>query len=546
MADYRPAELAGEPPEAEGAAGVHFPPGGRLLNDPLYRRIRRAWAVESLLLRAIAVLCMVLAVAALALAGARLTLKRLESTFEGRIYARVYALGVPLGGMSPEQAARVLERAAGAAEPASVTLRDGETAWSYSGADLGVRYDVDAAVAAAMLVGRGPGSWLAHLSTWLRRQDVGPVWLVDEGVARPILTGLASRTAVAPREAALRLEGGKVVAQPGAAGRALDTEATLARLADAVRNHTGDVEVDLVFRALPPQVADARPALAQAELMLRSRLTLTAYDPVEDRTYSWPFDRAAIVNWLRVVPGDKGQGAVAQVDRASVRASLARLASGLGEGRGLRLEEATDQVLKALAGGGGNVHLYLTHPQRTHAVEPGEALDGIAARYGMPPTLVASANPGVDPAALRPGQTLAIPSIDVLLPHLPVPGKRIVVSLSEQRLRAYENGQLRWEWPCSTGAAATPTLPGTFQVVSQVKNAYDSAWRIWMPHFLSLYPPGSGREAGIHGLPVTSGGARLWGAYLGQPVSSGGIVLGSEEAEMLYQWAEPGVTVVVQ
>ena len=528
-----------EPVEGEGR-------GSLLLNGRLYRRVRRARAVERLLFRAIATLCSVLAVMVLMVAGARLSLRRLESSFQGRIYPRVFVLGVAVGGLQPEEAARALAGPAAAAQPATVTLSDGSTTWSYPGADLGVRYDVDGAVAAAMLVGRGPGSWTAHLADWLRRQDIGPVWRVDPAVARPILATLANRTAVAPREASLRLEGGKVTALPGAAGRSLDVEATFARLADAVRYHTGDVQVDMAFRSLPPRVADARPAVAQAERMLQERLTLTAYDAVEDRSFSWTIDSSRIAGWLRVVPGEKGQGVAVQADRTAVRATLTALAARLGGGRGFRLEEATDQVVTALHSGGGTVPLYLAHPPHIHTVEAGETLDDIALAYGLPPALVAQANPGIDPGALQAGQVLTIPSVDVLLPYMPVPGKRIVISLSEQRLRAYENGQLRWEWPCSTGGAATPTLPGTFQVLRKVENAYASPWRIWMPHFLSLCPPGSGCDQGIHGLPVSAGGARLWGAYLGQPVSFGSIVLGSEEAETLYRWAEVGVPVAIR
>ena len=535
-----------EPAEGDGGAGARLPSGGLLLSDRLYRRVRRARAVERLLFRGMAILCSVLAAAVLMLAGARLTLRRLEGSFEGRIYPRVFVLGVAVGGLTPEEAARALTGAAAGAEPAAVTLNDGETSWSYTGAELGVHYDVDGAVAAAMHVGRGPGSWTSHLADWLRRQDVGPVWRVDLAVARSVFSALATRTAVAPREASLRVEDNKVTAVPGAPGRALDVEASLARLADAVRYHTGDVQVELSFRSVPPQVADARPAVAQAERMLQRQLALTAYDPVTDRTFAWTLDRAAIAGWLRVVPGEKGQGVAVRADRSAVRSTLAALAAGLGDGRGLRLEEATDQVVTALGSGGGTVRLYLTHPRRAHTIEPGDTLDGIALEYGLPPALVAEANPGIDPSALQPGEMLVIPSIDVLLPYMPAAGKRIVVSLGEQRLRVYENGQLRWDWPCSTGAAATPTLPGTFEVLRKVENAYAGPWRIWMPHFLSLCPAGSGCDQGIHGLPVAAGGGRLWGPYLGQPVTFGSIVVGSEEAETLYQWAEVGVPVSIQ
>jgi lipoprotein-anchoring transpeptidase ErfK/SrfK len=53
-------------------------------------------------------------------------------------------------------------------------------------------------------------------------------------------------------------------------------------------------------------------------------------------------------------------------------------------------------------------------------------------------------------------------------------------------------------------------------------------------------------ENGIHALPETPGGQRLWGGYLGTPISFGCIVLGTEEARMLYEWARIGTPVSIR
>jgi hypothetical protein len=66
-----------------------------------------------------------------------------------------------------------------------------------------------------------------------------------------------------------------------------------------------------------------------------------------------------------------------------------------------------------------------------------------------------------------------------------------------------------------------------------------------MPHWLGIYWAGS-LENGIHALPILSNGQRLWAGYLGTPVSFGCVILGVEEARMLYGWAVVGMPVVIQ
>ncbi len=146
------------------------------------------------------------------------------------------------------------------------------------------------------------------------------------------------------------------------------------------------------------------------------------------------------------------------------------------------------------------------------------------------------------------GQAIVIPSPDALLPLPPVPGKRIVVSISEQRAWVYENGQLKWEWPASTGIDSSPTAPGVFQIQSHEPNAYAGNWDLWMPSFMGIYRPVPTSEFmnGFHGFPTRGQAQLLWTGDLGRRVTYGCILLSSENAQLLYEWAEEGVVVEVQ
>ena len=189
------------------------------------------------------------------------------------------------------------------------------------------------------------------------------------------------------------------------------------------------------------------------------------------------------------------------------------------------------------------------HAATTHTVQPGETLVGIAVRYGVPLWTLVQVNSIASPSRIFPGQALVIPRANSLAPA-PAPsgtggGKRIVVDLSEQHLYAYQGEVLVYSFAASTGMPGAGTRTGTFRVLDKIPNAYALTWSLQMPHWLGIYWAGS-TENGIHALPILSNGQRLWAGYLGTPVSYGCIVLGTEDARMLYAWAEVGTPVVIQ
>jgi lipoprotein-anchoring transpeptidase ErfK/SrfK len=106
----------------------------------------------------------------------------------------------------------------------------------------------------------------------------------------------------------------------------------------------------------------------------------------------------------------------------------------------------------------------------------------------------------------------------------------------------YEGDRLIWKWVVSTGEPGRSTRIGHFRVLDKIPNAYASRWNLQMPHWLGIYYAGAS-ENGIHALPILSNGQRLWAGFLGQRVSYGCVILGVEEARLLYEWAEVGTPV---
>lgn len=182
----------------------------------------------------------------------------------------------------------------------------------------------------------------------------------------------------------------------------------------------------------------------------------------------------------------------------------------------------------------------------SYTVRPGDTLGAIAARYGTTVGALASANGIVNPSLIRVGQVIQIPAGGSVSPALPASGsKQIVIDLGDQHLYAYQGGQLVYSFIMSSGRAGAPTYPGEYRVQSKIPRAYGSTWNIWMPYWLGIYWAGS-LENGIHGLPVTPGGQVVWAEYLGRPISFGCIVLGTDPARLLYEWAPVGTPVSIR
>lgn len=120
--------------------------------------------------------------------------------------------------------------------------------------------------------------------------------------------------------------------------------------------------------------------------------------------------------------------------------------------------------------------------------------------------------------------------------------KRLLVDLSEQKLRQELGGVVIEEHRISSGKASTPTPVGTFTVLSKHPRAWSNRAKLWMPHWMAF----KGTVYGIHELPEWPGGKKEGEAHLGTPVSGGCIRVGVGVAKRLYEWSPVGTPVIIQ
>lgn len=122
--------------------------------------------------------------------------------------------------------------------------------------------------------------------------------------------------------------------------------------------------------------------------------------------------------------------------------------------------------------------------------------------------------------------------------------KRIVVSLTEEMLYAYEGDQLFMKEPVSPGLADTPTPRGKFTVFYKTPSRY----------MQGPIPGVSEQEYDLPGVPwnlyFTAEGAVIHGAYwhdnFGKKWSHGCVNMAPKSAEKLYNWAVIGMSVIVK
>ncbi len=464
-------------------------------------------------------------------------------TFE-RILPGVEAGGTQLAGKTMDQAAMQIHRLWNLEPRLSVT--DGRNTWDVPPYELGFQVDPITTAAAAHRVGRN-GDFISGLERILEgyqeKTAVELVFIFDEGKARSSLEALAGMVYTPPQNATLYMEGGSLVIVPAVPGLSLDIEDTLSRLASSKDTYHRLSDFQLTMQTVPPQLEDLSPAIAEVKQLLEVKRSLLFYDPVNDEYIDWYVPQEEVAGWLQI--DNTAAGPLVTIDEAGPAAYLSGLSGSLGEGRWFEPTEYLASFAQSVHSG-SPITIVLKHHPTTYTVEPGDTLVKIGWKVGLPYWKIIEANPGLDPDSLYAGQQLRVPSKDDMLPLPVVLGKRIIISISEQRLWAYQDGELLSEHVISTGIDRSPTQPGIFQVRTHELSAYASLWDLTMPHFIGIYEAWPGFFNGIHGLPTLSSGQRLWANVLGRPASYGCIILDLPAAEWLYNWADPGVVVEIR
>lgn len=472
-------------------------------------------------------------VTALALIGLFVGLRLMRGVLPG-----VHVGDVALSGLTVEQATTRL-----ANEFQTVTLRDGDRAWELSLTSLGGTLDAAGTAQNAYAQGRSAGN---AMQAMFRDVQVAPLINVNATAAESKLNEIAQQVNIAPVNAGVRLQDGQAVATPPQTGRQMNIAATLQRL---VESDFTSGELVLAMNEVAPAVADSSALVDRANSLLRNPLDIQVYDAVTGDSVYWSLPPETWGNWLIATPDDNSDiGLSLTFQDAPLYDYLqAQASTAFDASRTLDMEGSVNAIQQAmLSGRPSSAVLTVEHQPRTHTVQAGESIISIAWDYGIPYLYIQQANNGIEGVSV--GQQIIIPPADIFLELPVVPNKRIVVSISEQRTRVYENGQLKWDWATSTGINDSPTWPGVYQILSHVPNAYAGNWDLYMPNFMGVYKPipGSDFTNGFHGFPTRGGGQLLWENSLGRRVTYGCILLHNTNVQQLYEWAQEGVVVEIR
>jgi vancomycin resistance protein YoaR len=267
--------------------------------------------------------------------------------YNDKIYPGVSAAGVPLGGLTVEQAASALTDALTPYGGAEITLRFGNKAWALSPDALGVTVDGGATAAQAYAVGRHGLSASASsspvdmldglrqdaLDQWraLREGvDLQPILQYDGEQQAAVIRRIQEEVDLAPVEGALTITETDVTGTPGRLGRAMDTETTRRELAKLVQVGKGGV-IDVLWQERRPSVMSVEPALVKAKAMLGRSVVLNA--ETLDGPKQYAADAASVRKWLTLTPilsADDGQVDLeVKLDREQVQAWVAGIAKEL-------------------------------------------------------------------------------------------------------------------------------------------------------------------------------------------------------------------------
>jgi lipoprotein-anchoring transpeptidase ErfK/SrfK len=461
-----------------------------------------------------------------------------------RILPGVKVGKLDLGGMTQDEASMMLDKTWNI--DSRILVTNGSQNQTLSPAQLGLTLD-------SKLTAQRAFDY-AHSGTFFDRLiqttaslkggwQIKPEVSIDPETARSALEALVPLLSQPAKDAGVSLNGTQLVAVPAELGYTINIEETVQVLQFSPQEVLATGALQIIPKPVLPAVIDAAPALEDAQRLLDRSNTVNVYDPVSDERISVPVPREIMASWIRIVPGDPVPQVV--LDPDTVAGFLTGLKGQLGQDRYIEAAQFSAPLAEALKLG-STFWVTASHHPTSYIVQPGDTMLKLGWKLGMPYWMIVQANPGLDPESLSTGVELTIPSKDKLLPLPVIANKRILISLSKQRLTVFQDGNQIRQYVISTGIDRSPTQPGVFQVQTHEPNAYASVWDLYMPNFLGIYEAWPGFMNGIHGLPTLSNGQRLWANILGSPASYGCIILGLNEAEWLYNWAENGVVVEIR
>lgn len=236
--------------------------------------------------------------------------------FMGKIMPGVTMNGIPLSGMTVEDAAALITTSYRYPETGNILLVDGQNSWPVKPVQLGFYLDPLASANSAYNAGRRGGLMqvlLQRVNVFKQSIQVQPSFIFDQKAAVDSLNALAVQINQPVSEANISIEGTQVMVKNGQSGRVLDVAATLAVITSQIQTMQDGI-VPLVVRQSDPVIlsAEAQGELARAALSEPLTLTLPADASGQASSFQiQPPDLAPLLTFAKVENGSGSQYQIA-------------------------------------------------------------------------------------------------------------------------------------------------------------------------------------------------------------------------------------------
>jgi lipoprotein-anchoring transpeptidase ErfK/SrfK len=437
--------------------------------------------------------------------------------YAGKVYPGVSVAGMSLGGMTRGQAKQALQHKI---EGYQLKLTVGDKAYSVDPAEAGVEYNLNATVDDALAQGRS--HWLLPLAVLQAKAANGLSYsyAVDTGRQQQFVAAIVAASGQLPQDASIVIKNGTPTVQPDVNGRSISAEEVQQAL------HRQITTVNTVPIVLTPstqvariKAADVTPAIEQTKQLLATPVSITykgqIFKPSAAQLDDWvSYDKSATTEAAGLKPKVNADGIKHYLQSVALKVNVNPI------NRKVKIQDGVTSEERA-----GVKGLQLEQEALAAAIVK-------AVTSGQPLTIEATTKE-------VPFQTETNKIITLNY------GKYIEINLKKQHLWVYQDKQVIFESPITSGAtgAGYPTVQGLFSVQAKQTNRnlngyaigynYNVFVKYWMPFF------------GNYGLHDATWRSSFGGQDYYYGGSHGCVNLPDATAAFLFGWADVGTPVWV-
>lgn len=240
----------------------------------------------------------------------------------GKVFPGIVVNGVDIGGLSRTEALQTLETQITYPQTGLVVLEDQENIWTFSPKDLGLVVDYNATVEKAYQIGRQGWPWQrisGRFQLISQEKQLTPIMILDERVTRQQLALIADVINQPVKEAAIRLNGVQVIAEPGQVGRILDVETTILELRGPLTK-LFDASLVLPVNEMQPVILDASSQAQIASTLLSQPLRIQVPGANPENLGPWDLSPETLASMLIIerINDDQGERFQIALDQNSL------------------------------------------------------------------------------------------------------------------------------------------------------------------------------------------------------------------------------------